>query len=204
MVAVLVKHYRSPVRDAQARATRDRILSSARQLFTVNGYRATSVSAVADQAGVSERMLYNVFGSKRDLLMALLDDFAPTSRSEVEALLREAAPAEQIGILVDFATGYYDAAAGLIRVAMAAAGSEPDLAAFVERGESFRRSAQRPVVEGWQRLGVLAEGTTVDEAAALVWTLTSPEVYLKLKASGWTGPRIQRNMTRQLVRGLLL
>lgn len=64
MVADLVKPYRSPLRDARARATRDRILSSARQLFTAHGYRATSVSAVADHAGVSDRLLYNVFGSK--------------------------------------------------------------------------------------------------------------------------------------------
>lgn len=133
----------------------------------------------------------------------MLDDFAPTSRSEHEALLKEAAPAQQIGLLLDFTTGYYDAAADLIRVAMAAAGSEPDLAAFVERGESFRRSAQRPLVEGWRRPGVLAEGASVDEAADLLWTMTSAEVYLKLKAAGWTGPRIRRNITRQLVRGLL-
>ncbi len=151
MVAVLVKPYRSPIRDAQgqAQATRDRILSSARQLFTASGCQATSVSAVADQAGVSARLLYNVFGSKRDLLMAFLDDFAPTSRSEYETMLKEAAPAQQIGILVDFTIGYYDAGADLIRVATAAAGSDPDLAAFVDRGESFRRSAQRP----WSRVG---------------------------------------------------
>jgi len=65
-------------------------------------------------------------------------------------------------------------AADLIRVAMTAAGSEPDLAAFVERGESFRRSAQRPLVEQWELRRVLAQGASVDEAADLMWTMTSP------------------------------
>lgn len=199
----LVKSYRSPLREAQAQATRDRILGSARELFTAAGYRATSVSAVADHAGVSDRLLYNVFGSKRDLLMALLDDFAPTPRSQHEAMLKEAAPAEQIGLLLDFTTGYYDVAADLIRVAMGAAGSEPDLAAFVERGESFRRSAQRPLVEQWGLRRVLAQGASVDEAADLMWTMTGPEVYLKLRSAGWTAPRIRASITRLLVRALL-
>ena len=199
----MVKSYRSPVRDAQAHATRDRILGSARQLFTATGYGATSVSAIAIHAGVSDRLLYNVFGSKRDLLMALLDDFAPIPRPQHETMLKEAEAAQQVGLVLDFITGYYDAAAELIRVAMAAADSEPDLAAFIERGESLRRSAQRPVVEGWKRQRVLAQGVSVDEAADLLWTMTSPEVYLKLKGAGWTSTKMRRLITRELVLGLL-
>ncbi|MEI2775047.1 MAG: TetR family transcriptional regulator [Tetrasphaera sp.] len=63
----------SPLRDEQAAATRRRILASAAELFTREGYAATSVAAVARAAGVSAQTICNAFGSKPALLKAAYD-----------------------------------------------------------------------------------------------------------------------------------
>jgi AcrR family transcriptional regulator len=46
------------------------LLASARELFDENGYQATTTAEIARQAGVSERVLFNQFGSKSSLFDA--------------------------------------------------------------------------------------------------------------------------------------
>ena len=54
-------------------SSRDRILSSAKELFAKNGYENTSTVAIARQAGTSESQLMKHFGSKQGLLFAIVD-----------------------------------------------------------------------------------------------------------------------------------
>jgi TetR/AcrR family fatty acid metabolism transcriptional regulator len=51
------------------------LLAAAREAFALNGYEATSICDVARTAGVSDGLVYRYFASKRDLLLAVLDDF---------------------------------------------------------------------------------------------------------------------------------
>jgi AcrR family transcriptional regulator len=50
------------------------VLTAARALFTKHGFDATSMDAIAQEAGVSKATLYVHFASKDDLLLALVDD----------------------------------------------------------------------------------------------------------------------------------
>ena len=52
---------------------RTAILAAARELFLADGYDRTSVDAVAAQAGVSKRTVYDYFGDKQRLLYAVVD-----------------------------------------------------------------------------------------------------------------------------------
>ncbi len=54
-------------------SSRDRILSSAKELFAKNSYENTSTVAIARQAGTSESQLMKHFGSKQGLLFAIID-----------------------------------------------------------------------------------------------------------------------------------
>ncbi len=62
-------------RRPQARGvvTRQRLLTSAEELFTRRGYDGTAIGDVAARAGVSIGTLYHHFGDKRALLLALVD-----------------------------------------------------------------------------------------------------------------------------------
>ena len=63
--------YSAPRRQAQAEATRRTILKAAHERFLAGGYDATSIRAIAKDADVSEQTVYNVFGDKPSLLVAV-------------------------------------------------------------------------------------------------------------------------------------
>lgn len=48
--------------------TRDEILNVALDLFSVNGYEATSISQIADAVGIRKASLYSHFSSKQEIL----------------------------------------------------------------------------------------------------------------------------------------
>ena len=59
---------------ATALATRERLLTAARELIDEGGYGATSVLAIADRAGVASGTLYRHFASKEELFVELFRD----------------------------------------------------------------------------------------------------------------------------------
>jgi AcrR family transcriptional regulator len=60
---------------AERRAeTRARLLASARRMFARDGYHATSLERVSENAGCTKGAVYDHFGSKAGLFLALLDE----------------------------------------------------------------------------------------------------------------------------------
>ena len=57
----------------EQRPTRERIVSTARELFWVQGYEATSLAEVAERAEVNPGSLYYFFKTKESLLLGVLD-----------------------------------------------------------------------------------------------------------------------------------
>jgi len=55
---------------------RERIIKTARELFRKHGIRGVGVDTIAEQAGTNKMTLYRHFGSKDDLVIACLHDFA--------------------------------------------------------------------------------------------------------------------------------
>lgn len=52
--------------------TKQEILEKALELFSVRGYEATSISQIAEAVGIRKASLYSHFGSKQDILDALI------------------------------------------------------------------------------------------------------------------------------------
>ena len=69
-----------------------RILDSAQTLFAKHGPRAVTVRQVAQDAGVSHALVHKYFGSKDDLIRAVLDrvDVSRTATARDSASLRDA------------------------------------------------------------------------------------------------------------------
>ena len=65
--------YASPLRTAQAQATRRRIVAAAADLFVTSGFAGTSVDAIAEAAGVSRKTVFTTVGGKTELLGLALD-----------------------------------------------------------------------------------------------------------------------------------
>jgi AcrR family transcriptional regulator len=74
--------------------TRDRILTSARELFARNGIRNTSIRAVAAAAGVDSALVHHYFGTKEKLFAAAVH--IPIDPMDIISQLREI-PVEELG-----------------------------------------------------------------------------------------------------------
>lgn len=58
------------VRERKQRETRRRIAETGLQLFLLNGYEATTLDAIAAEAGISRRTFFSYFKSKDDIVLA--------------------------------------------------------------------------------------------------------------------------------------
>jgi AcrR family transcriptional regulator len=81
-------------RPAGVSDTRDRILTSARELFASKGIRNTSIRAVAAAAGVDSALVHHYFGTKEKLFAAAVH--IPIDPMDIIGPLREV-PVEEIG-----------------------------------------------------------------------------------------------------------
>jgi AcrR family transcriptional regulator len=76
--------------EAKRAATRERVVSAARELIARGGYREAQVAAVAGRAGVATGTVYRHFPSKADLFAEV---FRQVSRREIDAARAAAAAA---------------------------------------------------------------------------------------------------------------
>ncbi len=63
---------------ARASAKREALLSAAQDLFARQGYRAVGIDTLLAEAGVAKMTLYKQFGSKEELIAAVLERLAGT------------------------------------------------------------------------------------------------------------------------------
>ncbi|MFI6520585.1 TetR/AcrR family transcriptional regulator [Spirillospora sp. NPDC050679] len=79
---------RTPGVQARLTASRERIVAAALELVAEGGYRACSVAAVAERAGLATGTVYRHFPGKADLVAEV---FRTASQREVDAVARAAA-----------------------------------------------------------------------------------------------------------------
>ena len=171
------RRYNSPKRERQAQQTREQIIDAARRLFARNGFAKTTIEAIAREAGVSAQTVYASVGSKRGIVLALLD------RMEVEGgnkeLRRELEsskdPRRQLRAIVRFNRQLFERGQDVLKVVMAAR-ADPDVGAFGLEGEARRREGQAGWVRAWDEAGVLRPNLDEEEAADILWALTGPEL----------------------------
>jgi len=74
------------LRSQLKRLTKERLISSAIELFAKNGFRATSVGDIAKAAGTTPTTFYRYFSSKSDIARLLQDHINVDVRSTFERL----------------------------------------------------------------------------------------------------------------------
>ena len=78
-------------------SARERLLAAADDLFYREGVQTVGIDRVVQQAGVAKASLYNVFGSKEELVQAYLDARLDRTREQVErSLTRFRTPRERL------------------------------------------------------------------------------------------------------------
>lgn len=118
--------------------TREEILAAARQLFAQHGYQATTMRAIAAEAGVNAALVHHYYGSKEQLLVAAMN--LPLNPPEQIRELRDAGPREQLGerIVRFFVRAWRDPQTGqplqaLLRAAASSDAGAATMRQFVEQ-----------------------------------------------------------------------
>jgi AcrR family transcriptional regulator len=203
--SVARRRYRSPLREAQAAATRARILDAALEEFVARGYPGTSVAAIARTAGVSPETIYATFGTKRGIIDALLAEVDAEGRPQRAAALsaqRGGGPRVELEVLAEVASDFWAAHGSLVRLLRQGVG-DPEIGQEWLRRQSARRELLHGLVATWPA-GTLRKGLDVAEASDVAWALTSDELYeLLVNVRGWSFERYVEWMKQALRRELL-
>ena len=189
------RRYDSTRRQAQARETREQILTAARSLFITRGFAGTTMEAVAQEAGVAVETVYVAFGSKRTLLARLVDRAVGGDDEPVQVLDRPAPQQvksepdqrRQLQLFASDMASIMERVGPLFGVMRAAATTEPEIATLLERLLNARRENLGIFVKWLTHNGPLRPGLSEGEATDTVWTLTSAEVHHLLTVDrGWS------------------
>jgi AcrR family transcriptional regulator len=205
--------YTSTLRQQQASQTRARILDTAQRLFSQRGYGATTMEAIASEAGVATDTVYATFQTKAGLLHKLLDvrvggDDAPVAlldRAGPQKVRSEPSQKSQIASFAADVADIQERAVPVDDIIRSAAAVDPEIAAFRARMHDLRYENMRKFVSWLAANGPFREGISGEDASAIVWTLAGPEVNRLLRVErGWSRDRYVAWLADVLTRTLLV
>jgi AcrR family transcriptional regulator len=188
------------------------MLDAAEGLFTRDGYAATTMTAIADEADMAVQTLYAVFGTKRAILTELVDvrvrgdDQAESlpGREDWQAMERERDPRRQVELLASIATAVGRRSAAIIEVMAAAAGADPEIAALYDRQRQARYRDQRRLARSLSRKRALRQELSEVQAADIIWAIANTRTYRALvHERGWTPHQYERWLADLLACALL-
>jgi AcrR family transcriptional regulator len=189
------RRYNSQRRRDQASVTRRSILDAAQRLFERDGYVATTMDAIATEAGVALKTVYSAFSTKGGLLRALwdlllkgdVDDAPVAARPWYREMMDEPDAERQLRLNARNARMVKSRIGPLLGVIRSAASVDPDGAALWNLIQSDFYENQRTLVKAIDGRGGLRADLDRTQATDILWTLNHPDVWLLLVGQrGWT------------------
>jgi len=195
------RSYDASGRRARARARRLAVVLAARDLFERDGYRPTTIAAVAAHAGVSAESVYKGFGTKAALAKAVFDlalagDDEPVpvaERPATQAVRDEPDVRRKIAIFAD-GLAYRQARSARVQILIRDGRHVDDSLAPVwetlrDEGLAGMTMLGRHLLE----TGQLRAGIGLDEVRDLLWNYLAIDHYERLVLSqGWAHERYDR------------
>jgi AcrR family transcriptional regulator len=207
MSEAVKRRYDNSRRQAQARATRLKVIDAAKRVFIEHGYPATTIEAIAAAADVPLPTVYRLFGSKRALLTAVLDNafggddqpIAFADRPAVRTARAEPDPAKMVSAFARIVRELMDRSSAIQHVLATAADVDADAAGLLAEIRRQRHVGQSRIVAALDTTGTLDPSLDKAEAADIVYALLSPEVHRILTVErGWPADRYERWIARSL------
>lgn len=195
--------------EEERRATRQRVVEAARNLFLARGYVATTMGDIAQEAGVALQSVYNVGQSKADLLH-LVTDLA-VSGDEQEVMLLDRPDFAAISV-ESSAERQVQMIAALIAATMERLA--PVWVAYREAAAVDARAAANLIAAHRRRHDTFAGMIRMlpeerlrqppEESTATAWAIGSIDVFLLLRSVlEWDPARYSEWLSRTLVNQLV-
>jgi AcrR family transcriptional regulator len=199
-------------RAAATEGTRREIVEAARRLFITQGYVATTIDAIADEAGVAVQTIYNAVGPKAAVLSRLMDVTIVGDHEDRSVLERvrdrtDLATTDPRAIVQGLARTATEIASRIIDVWLvveSAAAVDRDTAALVAKNDGQRLAGYTFAARLLKDRGALRPGLTVEGAAAIIWSLAGVRTYHSFVTErGWSPARYRRWLEDALAASLL-
>jgi AcrR family transcriptional regulator len=207
------RRYSMSLRDEHTAATRKRIIDAAGRLFVERGYLGTTLTGIAEAAGVSVQTIYNLIGGKAVLLKTTYD---VTLAGDDEPIPMADRPIARAAFEATDGRACLQAYARMARVLnvrtlplltilLAQVGTgDPDLRHFADTID-----VEHTTGSGWvarhvaERFG-LRPGLDADTATDILWALTSPELTDRLvNRRSWSWDRYEQWLATAMADALL-
>jgi AcrR family transcriptional regulator len=208
--AVNRRRYDSSGRRERARQTRDLIIDVAERSFLADGYAATTVAAIAAAARVSVETIYKGFGGKPGLVRAIVEKGlagqGPVPAEQRSDHIRDTEPDPRriLAAWGAFTAEIAPRVAPVLALARDAAASDPEVARTLDQISTARLDRMTINARGLFHAGHLWPGITPAEAADILWTYSSPELYeLLVIRREWSAERYGRFIGQALIAALL-
>jgi AcrR family transcriptional regulator len=205
------RSYDASGRREQARARRLAVVLAARDLFERDGYRATTITAVAARAGVSAESVYKGFGSKAalakavfDLALAGHDEPVPIAdRPAVQAVRDEPDVRRKISLFAQGLAERQARSAGVQILIRNGRHVDDALAPVWAKLEAEGLAGMTMLGRHLLETGRLRPGIDLDEVRDVLWNFLSIDTYERLVLSrGWSLERYADWLARAITSAL--
>lgn len=204
------RRYDASRRREQARAARERVLDVALARFLEDGFAASTVAGIAEEADVSPDMIYKSFGGKSGVVRAVcergLDGGGPVPAEERSDHLQatESDPRELMRRIGQLASEVAPRVAPLQLLMSEAAHSDPEMGQLRAEFDDARLARMTHNAQTLAGRGLLRECLAVHEAAEIMWLYSSPEMFrLLVQKRGWSAERFGEFVGDALASALL-
>lgn len=184
--------------------TKDRIVAAARHLMADRGWVATTINAIAEEAGVAVPTVYAAFGNKRAILDAMREQMLVESRiPELMAQAQDEADMKRrLRLWAQLIRQQMESSYDVIAIHREAARSDPDAAtayrAVLDNRARTFADFVRPLRDSLR--------ADVDETTAtdLLWAFSNEELWRELvHERAWSPERFQEWLGDTLIDQLL-
>ena len=205
------RSYDASGRRAQARARRLAMVLAARDLFERDGYRPTTITAIAAHAGVSAESVYKGFGTKAALAKAVFDlalagDDEPVpvaERPAMQAVRDEPDVRRKIAMFAD-GLAYRQARSARVQILIRDGRHVDDsLAPVWDKLRDEGLAGMTMLGRHLRQTGQLRAGISLDEVRDVLWNYLAIDHYERLVLSqGWPHERYTRWLTDAITSAL--
>lgn len=178
------------ISDKQRQATRDRILRAAREVFTRNGFHATSMDDLVAAAGMSAGGVYRYFRGKEAIIAAVAEQVVGGLTDTFRSVLdRDPAPslAEGLREVLQHVDSIADDEGRLALVTWGEAQRDPAVARIAAHEGTQVRAAVLELVRRAQAAGELPADADVEPLSQAVFSLV-PGYLLQQRVIGGLEP----------------
>ena len=175
------RSYNQKARAENSAETRRRIIEVTRDLLTRAPLESVSLPVIAAEAEVARSTVYAIFGSREGLMVAVAEDLLERGGfARIGEALRGPDVVRAFEVSMDVAMDLYSREHAVSWALLSLSAVDRDASSAAARLNFGRREGMRKIAQRMHDQGVLRDDVTVDEAADVLWLITSFETFGQL------------------------